>query len=70
MSENKVTLGYWAIRGLAERLRQLAEYCGVPYEEVRYSDPNIWFGQDKPKYIGSNAALTLPYLLDGDKVIS
>jgi len=29
--ENKVILGYWAIRGLAERIRQLLEYLAIPY---------------------------------------
>ena len=29
-----------------------------------------WFNEDKPKLIGKNPALTLPYLIDGDKVIS
>ena len=40
--ENKVVLGYWPIRGLAERLRLIAEYCGVAYEEVKYHDYNKW----------------------------
>lgn len=31
--ENKVVLGYWNIRGLSERIRQLIEYCGIPYDQ-------------------------------------
>jgi len=30
---DKVVLGYWNIRGLAERVRLLLEYLHVPYEE-------------------------------------
>jgi glutathione S-transferase len=33
---DKLVLGYWAIRGLGERVRHLLEYTGLPYEEVRY----------------------------------
>ena len=35
--QGKVTIGYWAIRGLAERLRQLCEYTGLSYDEVKFS---------------------------------
>lgn len=34
--EGKLVLGYWAIRGLAERIRQLLEYLGFSYTEERY----------------------------------
>lgn len=69
---NKLVLGYWAIRGLAERIRLVLEFTGLPYEEVKYqeSDEDQWFKVDKPKYLPRNAALTLPYLLDGDRVIT
>lgn len=28
-----VKLGYWAIRGLAERIRHVLEYLSIPYAE-------------------------------------
>jgi len=31
--ENKVTLGYWKIRGLAEKIRLFMEYLKVPYDQ-------------------------------------
>ena len=31
--ESKVKLGYWAIRGLAERIRHILEYLGSGYSE-------------------------------------
>lgn len=33
MDAPKVVLGYWAMRGLAERIRHLLEYLGIPYTE-------------------------------------
>jgi len=73
MEQPTVTLGYWAIRGLSERIRQLLEYLSIPYNEVKYEGPEgraKWFNEDKPKLIEKNPALTLPYLIDGDKIIS
>lgn len=69
---SKLVLGYWPIRGLAERIRLLLEYFGLQYEQVFYLESNEdqWFKEDKPKLLASNPALNLPYLLDGDKVIS
>ena len=34
--EGGVVLGYWAIRGLSERVRQLLEYLSIPYTEQKY----------------------------------
>jgi len=33
---NKVLLGYWDLRGLAEPIRLLLEYCEIPYEQKLY----------------------------------
>jgi hypothetical protein len=50
MEGGKVQLGYWSIRGLAERIRMFLEYTGLPYDEVKYTSEDIdkWFGHDKP----------------------
>jgi len=68
----KVTLGYWNIRGLAERIRLFLEYLQIPYEQVIYTPEtaNDWSEKDKPNLILKNPAINLPYLIDGDKVIS
>lgn len=65
-------LGYWQLRGLGEMIRELLEYTKLPYEQIVYPEDNEdkWFKEDKPKLIQKNPAITLPYLLDGDKVIS
>lgn len=71
--QGEVVLGYWNIRGLAERIRQLLEYCGLPYSETKYcgqTDRERWNEEVKPKLILKNPAITLPYLQDGEKVVS
>jgi glutathione S-transferase len=58
---------------LAERIRQLLEYTGIKYNEEKYDGATgraKWFNEVKPSLIDKNSALTLPYLIDGDKVIS
>ena len=71
MQEGKVTLGYWGIRGLSERIRMLLEYVGIPYDEVKYTGEtrDKWVSEVKPVLHKKNPAITLLYLLDGDKVI-
>ena len=65
-------LGYWPIRGLAERIRLVLEYTGLQYEQVFYyeQDEDKWFKEDKPKHLEKNPAANLPYLIDGEKIIS
>jgi glutathione S-transferase len=36
MEEKKLILGYWAIRGIAQPIRDLLEYLGLEYEDRRY----------------------------------
>lgn len=69
---SKLVLGYWPIRGLAERIRLLLEYLGLEYEQVFYLESNEdqWFKVDKPTLLPKNPALNLPYLIDGENVIS
>lgn len=73
--ENKVVLGYWQIRGLSERIRMILEYTGLPYDEEKYDgsgevDRERWFKEVKPELSKKNPAVTLPYLKDGEEVIS
>lgn len=50
----------------------ILEYLGLPYEETHYDDTNgdQWFNSIKPKLSEKNPAITLPYLIDGETVIS
>lgn len=36
LNNDKIILGYWKIRGLAQPIRYLLEYIEHPYEDVLY----------------------------------
>lgn len=65
---NKVTLGYWRIRGRGQIPRLLLAYTGAVWEDVQYTSPVQWFGGDK-ETLGLDFP-NLPYLLEGDLKIS
>lgn len=47
-------LRYWPLRGRAEKIRHLLEYCGLNYVEKPYrvpEDANTWFEEDKIKLV-------------------
>jgi len=74
-----ITVGYWNIRGLAAPLRMQIMYSGVPLESVTYdivvdpetgkSDASAWFNT-KPDLKVVNPLINLPYIKDGDKLIT
>jgi glutathione S-transferase len=61
--ESTLILGYWGIRGLAQQIRLVLSYFGLPFEDKVYADRQQWFEQDK-KNIGF-AFPNIPYLIDG-----
>ena len=65
----KTTLVYWDIRGLAEPIRLMLEYCSVDYEEKRYSsdEAEVW---RKDKFQLGLDFPNLPYYVDGEIKIS
>lgn len=72
----RVTLAYWAIRGLAQPIRLLLEYVQVPYEDKLFEqgkapdfDKSCWFDV-KDTILGDYPMPNLPYLIDGDLVIT
>ena len=66
-----VTLGYWKIRGLAERLRHLMEYLKIPYHQVIYEGKaENWFGGAKGALKTRNPLINLPYLHDKHNIIT
>jgi glutathione S-transferase len=65
---SSVTLGYWGIRGLAQPIRFLLEYLGLPYTDHKYSDPAVW-GADKADFLKTDPLANIPYLKDGDRVV-
>ena len=68
MAQAQVTIGYWGIRGAGQALRNLAAYLTISFEDKQYTDRIFWFGQDKPAL--KSDFPNLPYLIDGEKVIT
>lgn len=44
---NKVSLGYWRMRGRGQVPRLLLVYTGATWEDIQYSAPEQWFGGDR-----------------------
>lgn len=64
MKKNKVSLGYWGLRGRGQIPRLLLAYTGELWENVQYVKPEQWKGGDKDK-LGLPFP-NLPYLIDGN----
>merc|ERR1712087_105893 len=68
----ELTIGYWKIRGLAASLRMMCGYAGTPYVNKAYGEDAMqeWFGKDKPQLAEKNSLINLPYIIDGDLVVT
>ena len=70
-NREKIILGYWKIRGLAQPIRYLLEYAELPYEEVLYEQgdaPN--YSVDCWTSVKNTIGLdfpNVPYLIDGEQ---
>lgn len=79
MSDSKpLIVGYWSIRGLAAPLRMLLMFTGTKFHAENYDllmpleggfDASCWFGV-KPELKAKNPLINLPYVIDGDVIIS
>ena len=76
--DNSVTVGYWSIRGLGAPLRMMAMYAGAKLIAENYDlkckegggfDMSQW-KDAKPALRAKNPLMNLPYLIDGDVVVS
>lgn len=76
--DNAITIGYWSIRGLGAPLRAMVMYAGVPLNNVMYDlvqredgsfDASSWISA-KPALKARNPLMNLPYIIDGEHVIS
>lgn len=71
-----IEIGYWNIRGLAAPLRMMAMYSGLQHKVAAYAIPDgsfdrsCWLGEPKAKLRQSNALINLPYVKDGDRVVT
>lgn len=70
MSNSKLVLGYWAMRGYGEPIRNLLRFVGADFEDVRYGfgrPPN--YNWDEWLAVKPTLGLSfpnLPYLIDGE----
>ena len=76
--ENAVTIGYWSIRGLGAPLRMMAMYAGAKLIAENYDlkckegggfDMSPW-KDAKPALRAKNPLMNLPYVIDGDVVVT
>jgi len=51
-------------------LRMMCEYVGADYTDKQYTDFGKWFKEDKPALLKKNPLINLPYLVDGDTVVT
>eukprot|EP01016_Furgasonia_blochmanni_P046474 TRINITY_DN66_c0_g1_i3.p1 TRINITY_DN66_c0_g1~~TRINITY_DN66_c0_g1_i3.p1 ORF type:complete len:277 (-),score=95.76 TRINITY_DN66_c0_g1_i3:257-1087(-) len=68
MAAPALTFGYWGVQGRAEPVRLLLALSGLEWTQKKYSDPQEWFGKDKPAL--NHPFPNLPYIKDGDVAVA
>jgi len=71
-------VGYWKIRGFGAPLRMMAYYSGCHYVNKTYDftgdapnwDTSSWFQNAKPALAAKNPLINLPYIIDGDLIVT
>lgn len=65
-------LGYHKIRGLAAPARMMFHYKKRSFEDVCYGEDmmDVWFKVEKPELAKKNSLINLPYIIDGDLVVT
>jgi len=74
----KMEVGYWSIRGLGAPLRMICYYAEADFEPVLHEIEAKegggwsadWFSKVKPGLAEKNALINLPYIVDGDVVVT
>jgi len=66
------TIGYHAIRGLAAPLRMMMFYKEKTFTNASYGSDmqETWFGKRKPELLAKNSCINLPFIIDGDNVVT
>jgi glutathione S-transferase len=70
-----VEIGYWNIRGLGAPLRMMAMFAKLPFRVHAYAldekfDRTVWTEGPKVELKKANPFMNLPYVVDGDRVIT
>lgn len=67
-----LTVGYHKIRGLGAPLRMMCYFSGQTFNNAAYGADmkEAWFGGKKTELLEKNACTNLPYIIDGDTVIT
>lgn len=70
--EDCPTLGYHKIRGLGAHLRMMFYYKGQKFSNVAYGADMMetWHAGKKTELVKLNACINLPYIIDGDVVVT
>lgn len=65
-------IGYHKIRGLGAPLRMMAFYKEADFKNVAFGADmkETWFGGKKPELAKKNACINLPYIQDGDVLVT
>ena len=74
----KMEVAYWDIRGLGAPLRMICYYAEADFEPVLHTIEakegggwaSTWFTEVKPPLAEKNALINLPYIVDGDVVVT
>eukprot|EP00746_Dinoflagellata_sp_MGD_P010997 gnl/MRDRNA2_/MRDRNA2_122913_c0_seq1.p1 gnl/MRDRNA2_/MRDRNA2_122913_c0~~gnl/MRDRNA2_/MRDRNA2_122913_c0_seq1.p1 ORF type:complete len:248 (-),score=46.14 gnl/MRDRNA2_/MRDRNA2_122913_c0_seq1:248-991(-) len=69
---DNLIIGYHKIRGLVAPLRMMCAYKEQKYTYVGYGDDygDTWFGAKKPELFKQNSCINLPYIINGDDVVT
>merc|ERR1711907_540125 len=63
-------IGYWKIRGLGAPLRMMAAYKDEEVTHYAANSGEMWFGGRKPELLPKNSLINLPFIVNGDDVVT
>jgi len=63
-------VGYWKIRGLGAPLRMMCAFKETEVTHFAANSGEMWFGAKKPELAAKNSLINLPFIVDGDDVIT
>merc|ERR1711865_644466 len=68
--EVTMEVGYWKIRGLGAPLRMMCAFKETEVTHYAANSGEMWFGGKKPELQAKNSMTNLPFIVDGDQVIT